>query len=265
MDSIENQLRGSSESTPVNDAEAGSQQHVTEEYKVYRPMKTTISTPQRDLPEAYFEPTKTDIKLAQDSLRARTEALVNAPFRTSQMRELAEKSKSEKYPTATIRIKFADQTQLEKTFPSSNKIKAVYAFVLGLLRENVRSIKFILYQTPPPRELKVSDPKVRDATLLQLQLVPTAVLYLKFLDESLNHNDVAAPLDPVVLARAIDLPIPPSPVESSEKPSAVSKTSGTTRGSSTSTDATSKTGLAIKSGEAQKKLNKFFKNLGPKS
>ena len=76
-------------------------------------------------------------------------------------------------------------------------------------------------------------------------------------------NDVAAPLYPVVLAQAIDLPIPPSLEESSEKPSAVSTTGGTTRRSSTSTDATSKTGLAIKSGEAQKKLSKFFKNLGP--
>lgn len=45
-----------------------------------------------------------------------------------------------------------------------------------------------LDQTPPPRELKVSDPKVRDLSLLQLQLVPTAVLHVKFLDESLNRE-----------------------------------------------------------------------------
>ena len=43
-------------------------------------------------------------------------------------------------------------------------------------------------QTPPPRELKVSDPKVRDLSLLQLELVPTAVLHVKFLDESLNRE-----------------------------------------------------------------------------
>ena len=45
-----------------------------------------------------------------------------------------------------------------------------------------------LDQTPPPRELKVSDPKVRDLSLLQLELVPTAVLHVKFLDESLNRE-----------------------------------------------------------------------------
>jgi len=33
---------------------------------------------------------------------------------------------------------------LEKTFPSSDKIKAVYAFVYGTLREDVRPIKFVL-------------------------------------------------------------------------------------------------------------------------
>ena len=45
-----------------------------------------------------------------------------------------------------------------------------------------------LDQTPPPRELKVSDPKVRDLSLLQLQLVPTAVLHVKFIDEALNRE-----------------------------------------------------------------------------
>lgn len=55
----------------------------------------------------------------------------------------------------------------------------------------IRYLNGILWdvdQTPPPRELKVSDPKVRDLSLLQLQLAPTAVLYVKFLDESLNRE-----------------------------------------------------------------------------
>jgi tether containing UBX domain for GLUT4 len=49
-------------------------------------------------------------------------------------------------------------------------------------------------QTPPPRELKVSDPKVKDCTLLQLQLVPTAALHLKFLYEVLNREELALPV-----------------------------------------------------------------------
>lgn len=50
----------------------------------------------------------------------------------------------------TIRVKFADRTLLEKTFPSTDKIRSVYAFVRGSLREDVKPIKFVLceYSTP---------------------------------------------------------------------------------------------------------------------
>lgn len=44
----------------------------------------------------------------------------------------------------TIRVKFSDRSQLEKTFQSTNKIKAVYAFVRNSLREDVKPIKFVL-------------------------------------------------------------------------------------------------------------------------
>jgi len=189
---------------------------------------------------------------------------VNMPFRTREMREAADRKRHERYPTTRIRIKFSNQTQLEKSFPSTDKIKSVYAFVRNLLREDVKHIKFILYQTPPPRELKVSDPKIRDATLIQLQLAPTAVLHLKFLDDTLNHNDIPAPLDPTVLAEAIDLPMPPNLDEPNNVPTAGSKgrTLGSPGGSSSSG---SKDKTKLTSDDAQKKLGKFFKNLGPKS
>lgn len=51
----------------------------------------------------------------------------------------------------------------------------------------IDGLQYLVDQTPPKRELKVSDPKVRDETLLQLQLAPTAILHLKFEDESLNR------------------------------------------------------------------------------
>lgn len=41
-------------------------------------------------------------------------------------------------------MRFADLTQLEKVFPSSSKIRAIYAFVRESLREDVKAIKFIL-------------------------------------------------------------------------------------------------------------------------
>jgi hypothetical protein len=48
------------------------------------------------------------------------------------------------YTQTTIRVRFSDRTQLEKMFPSTDKIRSVYAFVRSSLRDDVRSIKFIL-------------------------------------------------------------------------------------------------------------------------
>ena len=109
----------------------------------------------------------------------------------------------------TIRVRFADGTQLEKAFPSSSKIRAVYAFVRDSLREDVKPIKFVLCafrstfffcnqkkklkkllqaSNPPPRDLKVSDPDVRDLTLAELGLAPSSVLLLRFVDDELNRT-----------------------------------------------------------------------------
>jgi tether containing UBX domain for GLUT4 len=41
---------------------------------------------------------------------------------------------------------------------------------------------------PPKREIKVSDPTVRDVSLYDLQLSPSSVLLIKFLDENLNRQ-----------------------------------------------------------------------------
>ena len=56
-------------------------------------------------------------------------------------------------PQTTIRVKFADRSMLEKTFPSSDKIKSVYAFVRGSLREDVKPIKFVLCTLSLPQSL----------------------------------------------------------------------------------------------------------------
>lgn len=134
-------------------------------------------------------------------------------------------------------------------------------------------------QTPPPRELKVSDPKIRDLSLLQLQLVPTAVLHVKFIDESLNResrsesihsslsapfvdNDVQAPLIPSVLAAAIDLPLPSNTTESDDEPhSRRGRTLGSTSAQPSTSSQKGKPGLSA--GEAQKKIGRLFKGLIP--
>ncbi|KAM6504388.1 hypothetical protein JOM56_001331 [Amanita muscaria] len=167
-------------------------------FKVYKPCD--ISLPMPAVPDDYYNPTATDLKKAQSVLAARTQSLVNAPLQTRAMRDSTEKVKREKWPYTTIRVRFPDRTQLEAVYSSSDKIKSVYAFVRSCLKEDVKPIKFILYQSPPKRDLKVSDPNVRDLSLSELQLSPSSVLLLRFESEELNY----------ILAQAIDLPLPPT-------------------------------------------------------
>ncbi|KAF5392184.1 hypothetical protein D9757_001371 [Collybiopsis confluens] len=179
------------------------------EFKVYKPFSGQ-STPQPDLPDDYFEPTAADLKLAQTQLNARTQALNNAPLQLRATREASEKTKRDRWPNTRIRIKFTDGTQLEKVFPSTDKIKSIYAFVRNSLREDVKPIKFILYQ-PPQRDLKVSDTTVKNLSLAELQLAPSSILLLRFEDESLNGSNIPAPLADSVWALAESLPAPPPP------------------------------------------------------
>lgn len=144
--------------------------------------------------------------MAQATLSARTQSLVNAPLQLRATREASEQLKRDRWPNTTIRIRFTDRTQLERTFPSTDKIRSVYAFVRSSLRDDVKPVKFILYQSPPKRDLKVSDPQVRDLTLAELHLAPSSVLLLRFEDDSLNGSNTPAPLLETMLAQAIDLP-----------------------------------------------------------
>lgn len=177
--------------------------------KVFKPPSDTSAAFALDLPDDYFQPTAADLKAVQHTLSARTQALVNAPLQLRTVREANEKAKLDRWPNTTIRVRFTDRTQLEYVFPSTDKIRSVYAFVRGCLREDVKPIKFILYQTPPKRDLKVSDPKVRDLTLAELHLAPSSVLLLRFEDKALNASNVTAPLVSSILSKAIDLPAPP--------------------------------------------------------
>jgi len=170
---------------------------------VYKP--PTTAAPQEELPEDYFTPTLADLKARQADLHARSVALNNAPLLTRAQREEQAKTKRDRWPNTTIRVRFPDRTQLEKTFPSSGKIRSVYAFVRDSLREDVKPIKFVLSSSPPSRDLKVSDPTVRDLTLAELGLAPSSVLHFRFIDDELNRSDLPAPLASAVLEHAVDL------------------------------------------------------------
>ncbi|KAI0077264.1 hypothetical protein K474DRAFT_1661865 [Panus rudis PR-1116 ss-1] len=207
----------SESTTPVQNAPDANATSGQPSFRLYRAPQ---SSPTRPSEHEDLVPDASEIRAMQASLSARTQALTNAPLKTEAIRQAEYKARLAKYPTTTIRVRFPDRMQLEKTFPSTDKIKSVYAFVRNALREDVKPIKFVLFQTPPKRELKVSDPKVRDLSLFDLHLAPSSILHLKFLDDSLNHLDVPAPLDASVLAVAEDLPIPPDPESDKSKAAA---------------------------------------------
>ncbi|KAG6833730.1 hypothetical protein H0H87_001162 [Tephrocybe sp. NHM501043] len=112
-------------------------------FKVYKPSSAS-SAPPPLLPDEYFNPTAADLKAAQATLASRTQALVDAPLELRSVREAREQGKRDRWPNTTIRVKFTDRTQLEHTFPSTDKIRSVYAFVRNALRDDVKPIKFIL-------------------------------------------------------------------------------------------------------------------------
>jgi len=205
-------------------------------FHVYRPV-LRASTALPIVPDSFFTPTPADLAAAQAQLSARAQALTNAPLLVRAQREADMKAKLDRWPETRIRIKFTDGLQLEKVFPSTNKIRSIYAFVRGCLREDIKSIKFILYQ-PPKHDLKVSDLKVRDLSLAQLQLAPSSLLLLRFDDQSLNHGSVPAPLDPCILNHAVDLPLPP-PIDDKGEFS-LEKSSSTTSNASSSKNAIAK-------------------------
>ncbi|KAI6107908.1 hypothetical protein F5141DRAFT_1215667 [Pisolithus sp. B1] len=207
-----------SPSPPVPGAVPSSSETGTSQCKVFKPPTSAMSPHLGELPDSFFTPTAEDLKAAQATLSARTQALTHAPLQLRATREAAEKAKRDRWPNTTIRVRFSDRTQLEKTFPSTENIKSVYTFVHSSLRDDVKPVDFILYQSPPKREFRVSDPKIRGMTLAELQLSPSSILLVRFENESLNRSNVPAPLLPTLMAQAIDLPTPPAFGENARTP-----------------------------------------------
>lgn len=78
----------------------------------------------------------------------------------------------------------------------TNQIHTV--FVVEPIFQSNPSDNTICVDQPPRRDLKVSDLKVKNLTLAELELAPSSVLLLRFEDESLNGT-----LNPDVLLRIV--------------------------------------------------------------
>lgn len=118
-------------------------------------------------------------------------------------RDAAAAARRPQYTHVRMRVRFADRSQVEKTFAADARIGAVYEFVDGLLE---RSVPYTLFESPPRREY------ARDAceSLAQLGLAPAAALGIRWADAALNASGAQPPLRADVRARARDMPAAPT-------------------------------------------------------
>ncbi|GAA6039577.1 hypothetical protein JCM8097_008402 [Rhodosporidiobolus ruineniae] len=182
-----------------------------------------------DLPESYFQPTPVELQQAYAGQVKRREDLTDRPLLTKRLRDRQEAEKSRakaaRWPQTRIRIRFADRSQLEGVFPSTDKLVHLYEFVRLALREDVRDKVWYLYQSPPRTEYRKGDPKWRGKTLMDLEFTPSSALYIKFEDEAdagLNDASSPPPLLPSLLSAGGPLPAPPSFTNPSSDPSSSS-------------------------------------------
>jgi len=194
-------------------------------FKIYNPpssQPSSLASIGATLPDNsdYFKPTMADLKLAQDSLAHRAKLLQDAPLLTAKLRNEKEEEKRNRFPNTTIRVKFANRTMLEKSFPSSEKIISVYRFVRGCLSDDARAHKFVLFLSPPRRDLKVSDPEIKDKSLFELRLTPQSNLFFRFLDDSIALDSPTSPppLLPALFVQCINLPDPIIPPVTNSDP-----------------------------------------------
>lgn len=83
-------------------------------------------------------------------------------------------------------MRFSSRHQLEATFAISATLPHVYGFVRASLAEHAKGKPFVLYQTPPKRDLGERDVKLRGKTLGELGLAPQAVLLVRWEDAAWN-------------------------------------------------------------------------------
>lgn len=157
-------------SAPHSDAQTTRNTSTMHTVKVYRPVAPSSSsqastlancalprlTSQLDtcshaslaVPDSYFTPSVHELSVAYNSQTKIRERMTEAPMLTRRLRDekaaQAAAEKRAKYPQTRIRIKFADQTQIETSFASSLSIEALYAFVWSSLREDMQASSFLL-------------------------------------------------------------------------------------------------------------------------
>ncbi|SCZ97827.1 BZ3500_MvSof-1268-A1-R1_Chr3-3g06396 [Microbotryum saponariae] len=190
--------------------------------KYFLPVQSDPSTSRMvDLPESYFAPTAVELQTAFAGQVKKREDLLERPLMTQRLRDREEATKSRerasRWPQTRIRVRFADRSQLEGVFPSTDKMVAIYEFVKLALSEEIRQTPFLLYQTPPRREFPKGDLNSRGKSLMDLELTPSSVFYIKFLERQELDTMKPPPLRPELIGAAVQFPLPP-PFDPTAKP-----------------------------------------------
>lgn len=124
-----------------------------------------------NLPPDFFAVSAEEVKREQ---QARSDAVEReSMLRTKAMREKEEIRERKKYRFCLIRIRFPDGLVLQGTFSVYEKFKLVYDFVGDNLEH---PLPFLLCDTCPGGQQRLEAEAARDASLMDLGLVPTAVL-----------------------------------------------------------------------------------------
>ena len=162
-----------------------------------------------ELPDSFYKLSTADIKLAQDSLRQKTETLANPGFKSSAQREKEQKEREARYPKTIVRIRFPDRVQLQFTFLSKEKVSSLYRIVQASLLSNRA---FHLYTTPPRSIIKD-----KTLTLYQAKLTPATVVHFAWADTTPLHAAGEPYLRKELLNIKEDLPVPVDPAVEQEK------------------------------------------------
>jgi hypothetical protein len=118
----------------------------------------------------YASPTAHNLK------RCSRRAARYAPYMRSCETRCARTSSPSNSYYVCISLGGVDCIHIHPLYPS----RRVYWFGLETHRKPIAS-------NPPPRDLKVSDPTVRDLTLGELGLAPSSILHFRFVDDGLNR------------------------------------------------------------------------------
>ncbi|SCV74684.1 BQ2448_7713 [Microbotryum intermedium] len=202
--------------------------------KYFLPVDSDPSTSRMlDLPESYFAPTAVELQTAFAGQVKKREDLLERPLMTQKLRDreeaLKSREKGSRWPQTRIRVRFADRSQLEGVFPSTDKMVAIYEFVKLALAKEIRQTSFLLYQTPPRREFPKGDVNSRGKSLMDLELTPSSVFYIKFLERDELNTMKPPPLRPELIGTAVKFPLPP-PFDPAAKPASEARSKKTSTG-----------------------------------